>query len=119
MNPSPDRLTYLKLAAVTMIWGGTFVAGRYLAAGLDPLLAATVRFALASLALLAFLGVARIRLVRPTTAQWVQLMVLGFFGIFFYNLCFFYGLHYINASRASLIVALNPAVIGLASWLPV
>ncbi|MGH8392099.1 MAG: DMT family transporter, partial [Pseudomonas sp.] len=117
MNPSPDRLTYLKLAAVTMIWGGTFVAGRYLAAGLDPLLAATVRFALASLALLAFLGVARIRLVRPTTAQWVQMMVLGFFGIFFYNLCFFYGLHYINASRASLIVALNPAVIGLASWL--
>ncbi|NWB11299.1 EamA family transporter [Pseudomonas sp. D5002] len=117
MNPSPDRLTYLKLAAVTMIWGGTFVAGRYLAAGLDPLLAATMRFVLASLALLAFLGVARIRLVRPTTAQWMQLMVLGFFGIFFYNLCFFYGLHYINASRASLIVALNPAVIGLASWL--
>ncbi|WP_226478266.1 DMT family transporter [Pseudomonas sp. MWU16-30323] len=117
MTPSPDRLTYLKLAAVTMIWGGTFVAGRYLAAGLDPLLAATVRFVLASLALLVFLGVARIRLVRPTSAQWVQLMVLGFFGIFFYNLCFFYGLHYINASRASLIVALNPAVIGLASWL--
>lgn len=117
MTPTSDRLTYLKLAAVTMIWGGTFVAGRYLAAGLDPLLAATVRFVLASLALLVFLGVARIRLVRPTIAQWVQLSVLGFFGIFFYNLCFFYGLHYINASRASLIVALNPAVIGLASWL--
>ncbi|MCS3419778.1 drug/metabolite transporter (DMT)-like permease [Pseudomonas sp. BIGb0450] len=117
MNPTSDRLTYLKLAAVTMIWGGTFVAGRYLAAGLDPLLAATVRFVLASLALLGFLGMVRIRLVRPTIAQWVQLSVLGFFGIFFYNLCFFYGLHYINASRASLIVALNPAVIGLASWL--
>lgn len=117
MTPTSDRLTYLKLAAVTMIWGGTFVAGRYLAAGLDPLLAATVRFVLASLALLVFLGVARIRLVRPTIAQLVQLTVLGFFGIFFYNLCFFYGLHYINASRASLIVALNPAVIGLASWL--
>lgn len=47
----------------------------------------------------------------------MQLALLGLFGIFFYNLCFFYGLHYINASRASLIVALNPAVIGLASWL--
>src|SRR5471032_3348807 len=117
MSPTSDRLTYLKLATVTMIWGGTFVAGRYLAAGLDPLLAATVRFVLASLALLMFMGVARIRLVRPTMAQLVQLTVLGFFGIFFYNLCFFYGLHYINASRASLIVALNPAVIGLASWL--
>lgn len=117
MTPTSDRLTYLKLAVVTMIWGGTFVAGRYLAAGLDPLLAATVRFVLASVALLVFLGVARIRLVRPTNAQLAQLTVLGFFGIFFYNLCFFYGLHYINASRASLIVALNPAVIGLASWL--
>lgn len=117
MTPTSDRLTYLKLAAVTMIWGGTFVAGRYLAAGPDPLLAATVRFVLASVALLVFLGVARIRLVRPTNPQLAQLTVLGFFGIFFYNLCFFYGLHYINASRASLIVALNPAVIGLASWL--
>jgi drug/metabolite transporter (DMT)-like permease len=60
---------------------------------------------------------ARVRLIRPDVRQCVRLAVLGFFGIFFYNLCFFYGLHYINASRASLIVALNPAVIGVASWL--
>jgi drug/metabolite transporter (DMT)-like permease len=66
--------------------------------------------------LLGFLWLARIPLVRPSPRQWLQLLLLGFFGIFFYNLCFFYGLHYINASRASLIVALNPAVIGLASW---
>ena len=117
MNESSDRLTYVKLAAVTMIWGGTFVAGRYLAGGVDPLLAASLRFILASLALLVFLAVARIPLVRPNATQMARLAVLGFFGIFFYNLCFFYGLHYINASRASLIVALNPAVIGLASWL--
>lgn len=111
------RLTYFKLAAVTMIWGGTFVAGRYLAADVNPLLAASLRFLLASLALLLFMALARVRLVRPTSGQLLQLAVLGFFGIFFYNLCFFYGLQYINASRASLIVALNPAVIGLASWL--
>jgi drug/metabolite transporter (DMT)-like permease len=72
---------------------------------------------LASVALLLFLLVARVPLARPSPMQWLRLAVLGFFGIFFYNLCFFYGLHYINASRASLIVALNPAVIGLASWL--
>lgn len=112
-----DRLTYLKLSAVTVIWGGTFVAGRYLAADVDPLLAASVRFLLASLALLGFLAVARIPLTRPSSRQLLHLAALGFFGIFFYNLCFFYGLHYINASRASLIVALNPAVIGLAAWL--
>jgi len=67
--------------------------------------------------LLLFLACARIPLARPTTGQMARLVLLGLCGIFFYNLCFFYGLHYINASRASLIVALNPAVIGLASWL--
>lgn len=108
---------YLKLAAVTMIWGGTFVAGRFLADSLSPLFAASLRFLLASVALLLFVRLARVPLVRPSPRQWLQLALLGFFGIFFYNLCFFYGLHYINASRASLIVALNPAVIGLASWL--
>jgi drug/metabolite transporter (DMT)-like permease len=114
---SSDVPVYLKLAAVTMIWGGTFVAGRFLADSLSPLLAASLRFLLASVALLLFLLLARVPLVRPSPRQWLQLTLLGFFGIFFYNLCFFYGLHYINASRASLIVALNPAVIGLASWL--
>jgi drug/metabolite transporter (DMT)-like permease len=117
MSPTADRLTYCKLAAVTMIWGGTFVAGRYLADQVNPLLAASLRFILASLALLLFMALARVRLARPSPRQLAQLAVLGFFGIFFYNLCFFYGLQYINASRASLIVALNPAVIGLASWL--
>ena len=114
---SSDVPVYLKLAAVTMIWGGTFVAGRFLADSLTPLFAASLRFLLASMALLLFLLLARVPLVKPSFKQWLQLALLGFFGIFFYNLCFFYGLHYINASRASLIVALNPAVIALASWL--
>ena len=117
MTFSADHRTYWKLAAVTMIWGGTFVAGRYLAASVDPLLAASLRFVAASLALLLFMAFARIPLVCPSPAQGVQLAALGFCGIYVYNLCFFYGLQSINASRASLIVALNPAVIGLASWL--
>lgn len=112
-----DMPVYLTLAAVTMVWGGTFVAGRFLAGSLSPMFAASLRFLLASAALLGFLWLARIPLARPAPRQWLQLALLGFFGIFFYNVCFFYGLQYINASRASLIVALNPAVIGLASWL--
>ena len=116
-GPIPsDLLVYLKLSMDTMIWGGTFVAGKILSDALAPLLAASLRFSLASIALLLFLGLARIPLARPTVKQTLQLAMLGFFGILFYNLCFFHGLQYINASRASLIVALNPAVIGLASW---
>ncbi|NUU37301.1 DMT family transporter [Pseudomonas sp. C2B4] len=117
LTDNANVLVYLKLASVTMIWGGTFVAGRFLADGVSPLFAASLRFLLASAALLLFLLLSRIPLARPNRRQWLQLALLGFFGIFFYNLCFFYGLHYINASRASLIVALNPAVIGLAAWL--
>jgi drug/metabolite transporter (DMT)-like permease len=113
---SSDIPVYLTLAMVTMVWGGTFVAGRFLAGSLSPVFAASLRFLLASAVLLGFLWLARIPLARPTPRQWLHLALLGFFGIFFYNLCFFYGLQYINASRASLIVALNPAVIGLASW---
>jgi len=117
MRDSSDHVTYLKLAAVTMVWGGTFVAGRFLAGTIDPLLASSLRFLMASVALLLFMASARVPLVRPSAGQLLRLALLGFFGIFFYNLCFFYGLQFINASRASLIVALNPAVIGLASWL--
>ena len=116
MRRITDGLTYLKLAAVSAIWGGTFVAGRYLADQVDPLLAASLRFVLASLALSLYMVFARVRLKCPNPRELAQLAALGFFGIFFYNLCFFYGLHYINASRASLIVALNPAMIGLAGW---
>ncbi|WP_248795813.1 DMT family transporter [Pseudomonas sp. MWU13-2105] len=112
-----DLRIYFKLAGVSMIWGGTFVAGRLLSSDLAPLLLAGLRFLLASVILLVFIGVMRVPLVLPDKKQFAQLLLLGFFGIFFYNLCFFYGLHYINASRASLIVVLNPAVLGLASWL--
>lgn len=111
-----DLAVYCKLAAVSMIWGGTFVAGRDLAGALSPLLLASLRFALASLALLGFMVAAGIPLVRPGLRQFGHLAVLGFCGIFFYNLCFFFGLQQVSASRASLIVALNPAVIALGAW---
>ena len=68
----PSYVTvYFKLAAVTMIWGGTFVAGRFLADSLSPLFAASLRFLLASVALLLFLLLARIPLARPSPRQWL------------------------------------------------
>jgi drug/metabolite transporter (DMT)-like permease len=73
---------YLKLAAVTMIWGGTFVAGRFLAESLSPLFAASLRFLLASTSLLLFLLMSRIPLARPNPGQWLQLALLGFAGSF-------------------------------------
>src|ERR1700730_14037681 len=108
ITASPGPLLYLKLLTVSVIWGGTFVAGKFLSGEIPPLLSASIRFLMASLTLVLFLIFTRTPLAKLTLKQFVQLLALGFFGIFFYNVCFFYGLHYINASRASLIVALNP-----------
>lgn len=109
-------LVYAKLIAVSCLWGGTFVAGRYLSAEVAPLLSACLRFLLASLALLLALGLKRELAISLTTRQVLQLIVLGFFGVFAYNLFFFYGLHFISSARASLIVALNPALIAFAAF---
>ncbi|MCD5327221.1 DMT family transporter [Chromobacterium piscinae] len=108
---------YLQLVLVAVIWGGTFIAGRLLAGGLPPLLAACLRFTIASATLLGCLALTRTPLVRPAPGQMLRLALLGLFGVFGYNLFFFYGLQHIGAARASLIVALNPAMIALASFL--
>jgi len=112
---SAHTLVYLKLVAVSVIWGGTFVAGRYLAAT-PPMLSACLRFVLASLTLGLLLVFMRKPLARIDAKQFLHLAALGFFGIFTYNVCFFYGLAHVSASRASWIVALNPAVIALAAF---
>lgn len=112
-----SRSVYLKLVAVSIIWGGTFIAGRYLGSeNSAPLVSASIRFILAS-AVLAFYCIAlRIPVRIPQKKQIVHLAVLGFFGIFLYNVCFFYGLTHTTASRASLVVTLNPAMIALAGF---
>ena len=108
---------YLQLLMVSMIWGGTFIAGRQLAGSLPPLLTASLRFLLAAAVLLAFMAARRTPLARVSPRQALQLLALGGFGIFGYSVCFFYGLQHIGAARASLIVALNPAMIALACFL--
>ncbi|MDR1621847.1 MAG: DMT family transporter [Synergistaceae bacterium] len=115
-NVLKRRIVYVKLLAVSVIWGGTFVAGRYLGGNVTPLVSAGLRFILASVALMFYLAVTRTPIPNPGKKQWLQLAMLGFFGVFMYNICFFYGLAYTTASRASLVVALNPATIALASF---
>ena len=109
--PTPTTLSLIGVAA---IWGGTFIAGRQLADSSPPLLSAFLRFLIASIALALCLPRQKIKL---NGAQKRRIFLLGLFGIFSYNICFFYGLQYISASRASLIVSINPAVIALAAFL--
>ena len=103
---------YLKLFLMAFFWGGAFVAGRSIAAALDPFSAAFLRFAMATVVL----GIIH-RIRKPplrnilTLRQIAGLALLGLTGIAVYNVCFFTGLKLISASRASAIITNNPIMV--------
>ncbi len=110
-------MIYIKLLLTAFFWGGTFIAGRLLASGVDPRAAAFVRFGIASLFLLAVTIRVEGRLTRLRKNQVVPVVLLGLTGVFAYNILFFTGLKYIHAGRAALIIATNPVLISLLSAL--
>lgn len=105
---------YLKLIITAVFWGGTFIAGRLIAQEVPPFSAAFLRFVWACLFLFGFLWIRGVR-VSEHRKHLLTFMVLGLTGIFAYNAFFFSGLKRIPASRASLIIACNPAMIALFS----
>lgn len=112
-------MTYAKLLAAMAMWGGTWIAGRIIARELDaPLAVASLRFIVAALVLGGTMRLAGGSIPRPQNRnEWSLVWAMGFFGIFLYGVCFFYGLQHISAGRGALVVALNPVVIVLLAWL--
>jgi drug/metabolite transporter (DMT)-like permease len=104
-------LTIFSLVLTTLFWGGTFIAGRQLAADLSPANSSFLRFAIASLSLLIIIKLSGKKFIIPRRGQWFTLFLLGLTGIFGYNICFFTGLKYISAGRAALIIAFTPLTI--------
>lgn len=101
---------YARLVAVPAIWGGTFVAGKHVVATLSPLMGSFARYLVACVALLVAALVLERGLPRITRRQVAATFVLGALGIFAYNLFFMGALERLPASRAALIIALNPIV---------
>lgn len=112
-------LLYLKLFLVTMFFGGTFIAGKILSQVLPPFTSSFLRFSLAALFLLLFLGMSypKNAIVAIDKKSIIQIFLLSLTGIVGYNFFFFSGLKFINASRASMIISLNPASISFFSFL--
>jgi len=111
-------LTYVKLVAAMAMWGGTWIAGRVIAQELSaPLAVAALRFVVAGLVVGGVMLISGGGIALPKDRQeWALVWALGFFGIFLYGLCFFFGLQHIPAGRGALVVALNPVVIVLLAW---
>jgi drug/metabolite transporter (DMT)-like permease len=107
---SPRATDYARLITVPAIWGGTFVAGKIVVASLTPLMGSFARYSIACVALLVAAFALEGGLPRLNGRQWLATFVLGLFGVFAYNLFFMGSLTKLPASRAALIIALNPAI---------
>jgi len=103
-------LLVLKLVMVAALWGGTFIAGRILAQSMPLMTAAFGRFFIASILLVIVALKLEGKLPRLNDKQMLLTALLGFTGIFLYNICFFGALARIPAGRTSLFVSLTPIV---------
>lgn len=111
-------MLYVKLTLVPLIWGGMFICGRIIAAEMPPATGALWRYVIASLALLFAHIWIQGALPRLSFRQALGLVLMGATGVASYNLCFMVGMQTVSASRAALIVNLNPALTVLgAAWL--
>ena len=109
-------IVYVKLLLVAVFWGGTFIAARVVAQNAGPFSAAFLRFAIASLFLVCIIIRLEGGIPSLNKRQIVAVILLGLTGVFAYNVFFFAGLKTITASRASIIVAMNPIFIALFAY---
>jgi drug/metabolite transporter (DMT)-like permease len=101
---------FSRLVAVPAIWGGTFVGGKYVVAVMTPLMGSFARYVIACVALLVAAFALEGGLPSLTRKQWMGTFVLGLLGVFSYNLFFMGALERLPASRAALIIAMNPVI---------
>lgn len=110
MPSASNSSIYLRLVLTTFFWGGTFIAGRFLAQTMPHFMAACLRFCFALAGMLVFAWSTRQVIRWPDRRQWCVAGLLGLTGIFAYNAGFFAGLAHVQASRAALIVAASPVM---------
>lgn len=99
---------YFKLICVAMMWGGTFIAGRIVAAELSPNLSALLRFSFAAILLVLILWKSTGGFPNLSVQQHVYAILMGLTGVLAYNLFFFAALSRIEAGRTALFVSLSP-----------
>src|SRR6266545_7312964 len=93
---------HLVLMAMVIIWGVNFSIAKYALERVPPLAFNALRFPLASLLLLAVLGLrGNVRL--PGRADWSRVLIFGLLGNLLYQLCFIFGLDHTRAGTASLL----------------
>ncbi|KAA0257400.1 DMT family transporter [Deferribacter autotrophicus] len=103
-------MIYLKLVLSTIFWGASFTAGKVAVAYLSIFSVAFFRFFISSII---FLIIIKRNIPHFNKNNFFVCFIGGFTGIFLYNIFFLKGLGLTEASKASIIVAINPAITAL------
>jgi drug/metabolite transporter (DMT)-like permease len=108
---------HLRLAGMVLLWGASWPAARVVAQAMPPLAASAWRFSLAVLLLLAWLRWHLGRWPRLSPRQWLGLALAGAVGVFAYSAFFMLAMQRVEASRAAVVVTINPVFTTLlAAW---
>ena len=106
---NPLRI-HLQLIGMAILWGASWPWGRVVAQAMPTFVASSLRFLFAIIPLMIWLYAAnRFKYAKQLRAnQWIGLFVTAFFGVFAYSTFFIWGLKYLPAGQAAVIVATNP-----------
>ena len=109
--------THLRLAGMVLLWGASWPAARVIALAMPPLAASAWRFSLAVIVLIAWMRWRRGAWPALTQRQWLGLAAAGTVGVFAYSVFFMLALQRVEASRAAVVVTINPVFTTLlAAW---
>ncbi len=97
------------LVTATILWGGNYLCGRFLASALPPTLLNTLRWAISTVLLVLILISSKKPF--PIWVRFREFALLGFLGIFAFSTLTYLGLHSINAAQAGMISAGIPIAI--------
>ena len=110
-----NKIIYIKLLLMSLFWGSNFISGKIMAANFSPFTSSFLRFFTATLFLIIFVVKKYGKLPRINFLQILLIICLGLTGIAGFSFFFFIGLKHVTASRAAIIVSLNPSLITLFS----
>lgn len=102
-----NATTHVKLLAVAIIWGVSWVAGRVAANEIPPFTAGWSRYVIAVVCFLIFLKITK-QWIVPNRKQWKLIIIIGFLSTFLYQAFFMYGMKWTAAGDASLMITFNP-----------
>jgi drug/metabolite transporter (DMT)-like permease len=110
-----EILAYLCLIGAVSLWGGNWVAVRFVVQEIPPLVVVTARTVLSAMILLLIMNLRKDP--RPSFKEYKFYAFLGLVGLFGFNYCQFFGLKFTTATNGSLINAITPMLVILFSHL--